>query len=88
MNWRNPLSEDANRRRFEAIDSNRKRLDACRMHAFPSAPACIDPGEKLLCTNCGGELNTILIAQYVRGFIAAGGDPVAVAPWWNEPLEG
>lgn len=40
---------------------------------------------KIVCFNCGGAMDLIKVSEYVRGYIAAGGNPNDVWPGWLNP---
>lgn len=70
---------------FEAIVANNKRLDDCPKHLFENVPIAFHG--RATCSVCGGSMDVLKISQYVRGYIAAGGDAEDVFPDWNKPLE-
>lgn len=72
---------------LEAIRLNRIKLDACPCHCFEVEGVQLAPGEKVRCSECGGFMSLTDANQYVRGFVAAGGDPLKVWASWNTPGE-
>jgi hypothetical protein len=74
---------------YREVQANRAALDACPRHLFPNTltPAEIKVafGGKVTCEHCNVKMGLIEIAQYVRGFIAAGGDPNVVWPGYTCP---
>ena len=71
---------------FDAIRANQKRLDVCPRHNLEWPATGLRLNMKLRCNVCGAYMNFDDAASYVRGYIAAGGNPDDVAPWWNQPL--
>jgi hypothetical protein len=67
------------------IRANRDRVEGCKRHRI-IWPAIRRFGMKLDCAACGGKLSLSEVGAYVRGYMAAGGNPDDVAPWWNQPL--
>ena len=67
---------------WEDVKANRARLDACPRHAF--APLPVKIGQPVTCTVCSGTLGLVDVSYYIRGFVAAGGDPNVVWPNWKK----
>lgn len=66
---------------FHAVRANRERLKNCPGHLF------VEPyvfGKKMRCCKCDGEMRGEELSSYMDGYIAAGGDPVAVWPAYKE----
>jgi len=75
---------------FNDIATNRIKLDSCKQHEFSAASVVelIEHGQKVTCLNCEGEMHLGEANQYVRGFVAAGGNPNEVWEGWaNEGEE-
>lgn len=70
---------------FDELTMNRIRLDSCKQHKFKTEGLRLQSNEKVRCTECDGEMSLIEANQYVRGFVAAGGDFSLVWEGWNEP---
>lgn len=70
---------------YKRVRINRIRLDACPKHRFDVATFAIKFGAKSTCLECGGEMSVLDVAQYVRGYGAAGGDPNDVLPGFYTP---
>ncbi len=66
------------------IRLNRIRLDSCEQHCFEVEGVEIAPGQKVTCRNCKGEMSLVHANEYIRGFAAAGGDPLKVWANWCE----
>lgn len=71
---------------LDKIREIHRRVRECPRHLFETMP---QPrmGEKLTCSTCNGEVSAVDAFTYVRGFMAAGGDPLVVAPWWMQAHE-
>jgi DNA-directed RNA polymerase subunit RPC12/RpoP len=65
---------------FKRAKINRIKLDGCTLHRYDPEAFAIMFGAKAVCMNCGGEMGVLEIAQYIRGYIAAGGNPNLVLP--------
>lgn len=72
---------------FAEIQENHRKLRECQRHRFETIPVPCLPMERLTCAACGGNEQADKVFVYVRGFIAAGGDPLVVAPWWVQAHE-
>lgn len=68
---------------FARVRENQRKLRECPKHRFEVLPP-YEPLARIHCTACGGDEDLVQAFNYVRGFIAAGGDPLVVAPWWHE----
>lgn len=76
---------DGQRVIYKRAKINRLRLDGCKRHRFDVHAIPVALGGKAVCLECGGEMPVLELAQYVRGFMAAGGDPNDVcAGFWPE----
>lgn len=70
---------------LNAIQANRITLDNCPRHRFILDK--ITMGEKCQCLRCGGWMPLTSIGDYVRGFVAAKGDPCEIVPdWYGESI--
>jgi hypothetical protein len=67
----------------EAVE-RRRRLDECPRHHFPHQAGGYVLGAKVRCDRCGGDLRLSDIGLYLRGYVAAGGNPDDVMPDWRE----
>lgn len=74
--------EDA-RAALQRIQKNRHALDNCRKHRF-EFKGQLTIGQRAFCGNCGGDMLLTEVAQYVRGYAAAGGNPNEIIPGWTE----
>lgn len=63
---------------WEQVKANSAKLRACPRHRFPGGDVKI--GQKLTCLACGGEMGIPSIADYVRGYEAAGGSADDIWP--------
>ncbi len=57
------------------------------MHVFETDNVKVTLGAKVRCKECGGSMSLVEANQYVRGFVAAGGDPFIMWATWGEPGE-
>lgn len=76
-----PVSEKS-RRLWEQVKANSARLESCPRHHFTYAKVVV--GRPVACDNCGGTMHLTDAGMYVRGYIAAGGNPDDVFPGWNK----
>lgn len=81
---RTDMGKDLGKAMLAEIQENRRRLRECQRHRFERMPVPRLPMERLTCAACGGKEQAGLVFSYVRGYIAAGGNPADVAPWWAE----
>lgn len=65
------------------VRANSDRWHSCPRHHFPHEGP-VNLGQKLTCDVCGAEARLTDIGNYIRGYIAAGGDPRDVMPAWND----
>lgn len=66
------------------VRANTAKLDACPRHLLRPVPPHSSHGRlELLCDHCGGRLRSMEAGQYVRGYVAAGGNAEDVWPGWN-----
>lgn len=65
---------------YKRAKINQIKLDGCTRHRFNVELIPVALGAKAVCLSCGGAMPVLEVAQYIRGFIAAGGDPEAVCP--------
>jgi hypothetical protein len=70
---------------WKAVQENQKRLSGCLRHRFDMSGL---EGVALLradipCLECGGTMRSGDIRTYIKGYIAAGGDPEEVWPGWS-----
>jgi hypothetical protein len=78
------LTPEALRVMYEGIRQNRTTLDNCPKHRFSCEQVTITLGVKLRCLECGGDMILTEIAQYIRGYVAAGGDANEIWPgYWT-----
>ena len=66
---------------FRKILLNKIKLDSCKVHHFAESFEKLLDNNYMTCDNCGGEINYTQVNQYMRGYIAAGGNPSEV---WAE----
>lgn len=83
------MNDADSKRLWAAAQANVERLNGCPRHLFEmtdeqvnAGPAALF-GKKLECQRCNGRMDMIHVNQYVRGFIAAGGNPNDILPGWN-----
>ena len=62
---------------------NSERARRCPVHRFAADRSVPRYGHGV-CLNCGGYLVRTDIAQYLQGFLAAGGKPADVHPSWRD----
>ena len=67
-----------------AIQARVRREQACQKHRFEIGPGPYSMGVKYQCAHCGAQKRMFEIGDYVRGYIAAGGDPRDVCPEWKD----
>ena len=67
---------------WEEVKANRARLDRCTRHAFVGG--AVKLGQPVTCTACSGTLGLVDASYYIRGFMAAGGDPNLIWPNWTK----
>lgn len=65
------------------IRANQDKLDACPKHLFDLGEPPYSIGQRHTCLNCGGVEKLTAIGDYVRGYIAAGGNPNDIVPNWS-----
>jgi hypothetical protein len=66
----------------ERIKANTAKKAACPRHLLDLRRA---PFARVVCGNCGGELDIGEALGYIAGYMAAGGDANDVAPNWEKP---
>jgi hypothetical protein len=66
---------------WQRVTDNRALLDACPRHEFLSSPVTL--GMKCKCVICGGEIGLTGIADYIRGYEAAGKSADDIWPGWH-----
>ncbi len=83
--------DDADRKRLWAdAQANVEKLNACPRHHFEMTDEQVKGGPgalfgaKLTCLRCGGRMDMLGVNQYVRGFMAANGNPNDILPGWND----
>lgn len=69
----------------EIVERNRRSC-ACPRHFYPHDPEGYRIGQKVQCAHCGVNASLTEIGSYLRGYMAAGGNPADVMPDW-EPRE-
>lgn len=71
------------------IQANRISLDNCPRHKFNLGEPPYQLGEKVQCLRCGGFMSLTNVGDYVRGYVAAMGNPDdIVTNWYGEPVSG
>jgi hypothetical protein len=65
---------------FDQVKAYTARRNACPRHYFPPLGRPYTLGERLLCAHCVTEFRLHEAGTYLRGYIAAGGDPADVWP--------
>jgi hypothetical protein len=65
------------------IRERNQRWSDCPRHFFPHKPDGYRIGEKIRCANCGVEGELRMIGEYIRGYMAHGGDPADIMPDWK-----
>ncbi len=80
---------DVNTAWAEAV-ANVEKLNACPRHHFEmtdeqvkAGPAALFGG-KLTCLKCNGRMDMLHVNQYVRGYMAAGGNANDIMPGYND----
>lgn len=83
VRFRATFSSTEAKQLWDEVKENIARLEACPRHQFEGRlkPA---PGEKVLCIRCNGQMSHLDANQYLRGYQAAGGDPVDIWPGWEK----
>lgn len=72
---------------FSEVKARRVCLDACPRHSFDLGPMPFSIGDKANCLRCGVPMSLTNIGDYIRGYIAAGGDPCdIVKDWYGEDV--
>lgn len=66
-----------------AIQARVARERECPKHRYEIGPGPYAVGVKYRCAHCGAEKRLFEIADYIRGYQAAGGDPHDVCPDWR-----
>lgn len=66
------------------VQDRTRKWHACPRHFFPPQQDGYRVGQRIACKHCGVAANLREIGDYVRGYIAAGGDPSDVMPDWTE----
>lgn len=64
------------------IQANRVSLDNCPRHKFELGEPPYQIGEKVQCLRCGGFMSLTSVGEYVRGYVAASGDPDDIVKNW------
>lgn len=65
------------------VQDNNGKWHACPKHHFSHQGPWII-GQKIRCDACGAEASLVDIGNYIRGYVAAGGDARDVMPAWGE----
>lgn len=68
---------------FASIRANNRRWESCPRHYFPHQPDGYKFGEKVTCDHCGYSDRMMNVGLYIRGYVAAGGNPADVMPDWK-----
>ena len=66
---------------WEQVKANSTKLRACPRHRFLGGE--IRLGQKVVCLFCGGEMGLVSVGDYIRGYVAAGGDENDVWPGFS-----
>lgn len=66
---------------WEQVKANHAKLRNCKRHRFPEGDVKI--GQKMVCLECGGEMDLTRIGEYIRGYQAAGGKADDVWPGYE-----
>ncbi len=67
---------------WDDVKVNRTRLDGCKRHLWLYEKVTL--GQPIKCEHCGGTMQLTDAGMYVRGYVAAGGNPDDVWPGWNK----
>jgi hypothetical protein len=67
---------------FAQIKERNRAWSKCAKHHFPHRESGYKLGEKITCVNCGVDASLRDIGEYIRGYIAAGGNPTDIMPDW------
>lgn len=76
------LSRSELLKRLGEVKANQRRLNECKRHHFTYST--VQLGQPIQCDNCKGTMQLTDAGQYVKGYMAAGGDPNDVWPGWFE----
>lgn len=76
------------RRLMEEVRENVRRWQACPKHRFATGAEGVRLGDRVRCEACGVDVSLLDAATYVRGYMAAGGDPEEVFPGWGRRYGG
>ena len=66
---------------WREVQANLRAMEACKRHRFTEE--LVRVGQKIVCQECGAEMRLTDIGQYIRGYIAAGGNASDVWPAWS-----
>lgn len=64
-----------------------RREQNCPRHLYKIGPGPYGLGTYYICAHCGSRRRMFEIGQYLRGYVAAGGNPKDVCPDWKEPSD-
>lgn len=68
---------------MQRVMANRRKLDGCRRHLFPTIGDNYQLGQRLTCVHCGGEMTLVEAGWYIRGWVAHGGDAQEIMADWT-----
>lgn len=78
------FTKDEAKALWDRVTTNNQKLNDCPRHKFNGE---LPPREqrfnaKITCEHCGGEMRLIDVNQYIRGWIAHGGNGNEIWPGW------
>lgn len=77
------IPQDDVKKIWEVAKANVIKLHNCKRHHFETAVRPLALGMKLTCDVCGGVIGTTQLAEYIRGYEAAGGNPNDIWPGYR-----
>lgn len=77
-----PNTTDGIKGMLADIQERNRRACACQRHHFPHNPDGYRLGQKHTCIRCEVPFGLVDIGHYIRGYMAAGGNPADVMPDW------
>lgn len=88
------MSENLFAKTFAEVRANSKRLSECKRHHFPERLEKL--GQRMRCSQCGGEMTATDVLVYIKGYQAAVRDmvgeeaaatvPGEIWPHYNSPM--
>ena len=77
------------KQRLEDARANRAKLDSCKRHVFllDRMPIPVPAGYRETCVLCGGKMGAHEAYAYLKGYIAAGGNPLDVMPTLADQIQ-